>query len=177
MVDGAAARALGALARERWARATGERIAVALTGSRNDFAPDGAPWPRTVKPDFIDVDIAIARTLPLDEGQPEVREAEALFHDMIARAEHSIYIENQFLTCLAVANALAQRMHRRPELEVLMVAPHTPDTWLESHTMRNGRIRFLRTLQESGQSAAASACSVRRFVGPSTSPTPWCIPR
>jgi uncharacterized membrane protein YdjX (TVP38/TMEM64 family) len=31
-----------------------------------------------------------------------------------------------------------------------MVAPHTPDTWLESHTMRNGRIRFLRSLQESG---------------------------
>ncbi len=31
-----------------------------------------------------------------------------------------------------------------------MIAPHTPDTWLESHTMRNGRIRFWRTLQEAG---------------------------
>jgi phosphatidylserine/phosphatidylglycerophosphate/cardiolipin synthase-like enzyme/uncharacterized membrane protein YdjX (TVP38/TMEM64 family) len=141
MVDGDAARALGELARERWARATGERIAL---------APAGPAWPRPVPADFTDVDIAIARTLPADEDQPEVREVEALFHDMIARAERTIYIENQFLTCLAMAKALAQRMHEKPELEVVMVAPHTPDTWLESHTMRNGRIRFLRTLQESG---------------------------
>jgi|SoiMethySBSTD1v2_1073268.scaffolds.fasta_scaffold16579_9 phosphatidylserine/phosphatidylglycerophosphate/cardiolipin synthase-like enzyme/uncharacterized membrane protein YdjX (TVP38/TMEM64 family) len=146
MVDGAAARALGELARERWARATGARIGV---------EPTGSPWPRAVTPDFSDVDIAIARTLPVDEDQEEVREAEALFHDMIARAERTIYIENQFLTCLPIAKALAQRMHQKPELEVLMVAPHTPDTWLESHTMRNGRIRFLRTLQQSGVSNRA----------------------
>jgi phosphatidylserine/phosphatidylglycerophosphate/cardiolipin synthase-like enzyme/uncharacterized membrane protein YdjX (TVP38/TMEM64 family) len=150
MVDGAAAHVLGALARERWARATGEHVPLAPSGSRNDFAPDGAPWPRAVEPDFTDVDIAVARTLPVDEGQREVREAEALFYDMIARAERMIYIENQFLTCLPIAKALAQRMHQKPELEVVMVAPHTPDTWLESHTMRNGRIRFLRALQESG---------------------------
>ena len=31
----------------------------------------------------------------------EVREVEALFYDMIARAERTIYIENQFLTCTA----------------------------------------------------------------------------
>jgi len=141
MVDGAAARALGALARERWARATGEHVPP---------APSGSPWPREVEPDFTDVEIAIARTLPVDEDQEEVREVEALFYDMIARAERMIYIENQFLTCLPIAKALAQRMHQKPELEVVMVAPHTPDTWLESHTMRNGRIRFLRALQESG---------------------------
>jgi len=69
---------------------------------------------------------------------------------MIASAEHTIYIENQFLTCSGIAKALVKRLKEKPALEVVMIAPHTPDTWLESHTMRNGRIRFLRTLQEAG---------------------------
>ena len=141
MVDSEAALALGELARERWSRATDESIPL---------APQGAPWPAPVAPDFADVEVAISRTLPADDDQPEVREAERLFHDMIATAERAIYIENQFLTCVPIADALVKRMRERPELVVLMVAPHTPDTWLESHTMRNGRIRFLRTLREAG---------------------------
>ena len=58
-----------------------------------------------------------------------------------------------------------------------MVAPHTPDTWLESHTMRNGRIRFLRTLQEAGVGRSRPPVYARRCARPSASPTPWCIPR
>src|ERR1044072_6566820 len=139
-VDGAAARALADIAHARWARVSGERIPV---------QPEGSPWPEGT-PDFTDAEIAIARTLPEYEDQQEVREVEALFCDMIARAEHAIYIENQFLTCTVIAKALVKRLKQRPELEVVMIAPHTPDTWLESHTMRNGRIRFWRTLQEAG---------------------------
>ena len=140
VVDGAAARALAGIAHDRWARVTGERIPV---------RPEGAPWP-DVTPDFTGSEIAIARTLPEYEDQQEVREVEALFCDMIAKAEHAIYIENQFLTCAGIAKALVKRLKEKPALEVLMIAPHTPDTWLESHTMRNGRIRFWRTLQQAG---------------------------
>ncbi len=140
VVDGPAARALAEIARERWARATGERIPL---------RPTGSPWPQ-VAPDFTGVNIAIARTLPEHEDQREVREVETLFGDMIAAAERMIYIENQFLTCAAMANALARRLREKPALEAVIVAPHTPDTWLESHTMRNGRIRFLHTLQAAG---------------------------
>ena len=140
VVDGAAAQALGALARERWARATGEVSAV---------APHGAPWP-DIAPDFTAVEVAIARTLPVHGDQGEVREVEALFHDMIGAAERSIYIENQYLTCTKVAHALCRRMRERPALEAVIVAPHTPDTWLESHTMRNGRIRFRRIIEAAG---------------------------
>ena len=71
---------------------------------------------------------------------------------MIASAEREIYIENQFLTCTAVAKALAQRLRANPHLQVLLVAPHTPENWFEYHTMRNGRIQFLRALQEPGVS-------------------------
>ena len=96
------------------------------------------------------MDCAIARTLPEHGGRAEVREVEALFADMIGSAERTIYIENQFLTCVPIAKALAKRLTDKPELEAVLIAPHTPDTWLESHTMRNGRIRFRRILEEAG---------------------------
>ena len=142
-VDGDAARALAELVHERWQRATGEHIPLKPA--------DDGPWP-DVAPDFRETAVAIARTLPACNGQEEVREVEALFADMIASAEREIYIENQFLTCTAVAKALAQRLRANPHLQVLLVAPHTPENWFEYHTMRNGRIQFLRALQEPGVS-------------------------
>jgi len=141
MVDGEAARALAELARERWQRAGGEYVAV---------EPAGAPWPESVAPDFTGAQIAIARTLPIYEEEKQVREVEALFYDMIARAKRTIYIENQFFTCAAIAQALARQLQAEPQLEVLMVAPHRHESWLESHVMRSGRIRFRRILKESG---------------------------
>jgi phospholipase D1/2 len=143
VADGKAAQVLAGLARERWARATGEASVI---------APHGAPWP-DIAADFTDVEVAIARTLPLYGDQGEVREVEALFHDMIGTAERSIYIENQYLTCGKVAQTLCRRMREQPALEAVIVAPHTPGSWLESHTMRNGRIRFRRTIEAAGLGA------------------------
>jgi phospholipase D1/2 len=143
VVDGNAARALAELARERWARATGERVPCEQIGS---------PWPHDVAPDLSNASIAIARTLPAHGDLPEVREVETLFHDMIATAERSLYIENQFLTSAPIAEALARRMVEQQELEAVIVAPHTPTGWLEAHTMRNGRIRFMRILRNAGVS-------------------------
>ena len=71
---------------------------------------------------------------------------------MIASAEREIYIENQFLTSTAMAKALAQRLRANADLQALLVAPHTPENWFEYHTMRNGRIQFLRALGEPGVS-------------------------
>ena len=142
MVDGPAAQALATLARERWARGACERP--------RPIAPAGDPWPDHVRPDFTDVDVAIARTDPGADGRADIREVAALFHDSIAAAERSIYIENQFLTCAAFAERLAQRMRERPYLETLIVAPQNHESWIEARTMRNGRIRFMRILQEAG---------------------------
>ena len=64
-------------------------------------------------PDFTDAEIAIARTLPEYEDQQEVREVEALFRDMIASAEHTIYIENQFLTCARHRQGAGEAAARR----------------------------------------------------------------
>lgn len=141
MVDGEAARALALLARARWCHAN---------GGEPEVRPEGQPWPESVEPDFTDVEVAIARTQPRYHREEEVREAEALFIASIARAERTIYIENQFMTSGVVASALAHRLRERPELEVLMVAPRSHDSFVERRTMRNGRIRFWRTVKAAG---------------------------
>jgi phospholipase D1/2 len=142
VVDGAAARALGGMARARWMCATGERVHLVRDA--------GDRWPDSVVPDFMNVDVGIARTQPRYDGQEEVREVERLFLDSIDAAERSIFIENQFLTCTKFAERLAQRMRERPELEALLIAPQHHASWLEARTMRNGRIRFRRTLEDAG---------------------------
>ncbi len=142
LVDGAAAKALGDLVRERW------RQARCAEPERPAAASDC--WPASVTPDFTDVEIGIARTIPGCNGRSEVREVERLFIDMIDSAERTIYVENQFMTSEAIARRLAQRMRKKRGLEAVLVAPDTPETWIESHTMRNGRIRFRNILEEAG---------------------------
>ncbi|HYR65323.1 MAG TPA: phospholipase D-like domain-containing protein, partial [Reyranella sp.] len=141
MVDGEAAHALASLARWRWCRANGGKPSV---------EPVGDPWPEKVAADFTDVEVAIARTQPRYDGADGAYEVETLFLDSIDHAERSIYIENQFLTCPVIAARLARRLRQRSELEVVIVAPRSHDSWLERRTMRNGRIRFWRTLSEAG---------------------------
>lgn len=139
VVDGAASRALAELARERWMRGACERTPP--------VRPTGDPWPSRVKPDFGEIDVGIARTLPASEETQEVREVEALFFDAIDRASRTIYIENQFLTADRLAHHLAKRMQQQPELEVLLVAPKAHDSWLEAHIMRAGRVRFMEIIK------------------------------
>jgi len=142
LLDGGAARALAQLARARWECAANETIPLLESG--------GDPWPDHVAPDFTDLNICIARTQPKFETQEQVREIERLYFDSIAAAERSIYIENQFLSCIPVAEALARRLHERPTLELLIVTPATHASWIEARTMRNGRIRFAQVLREAG---------------------------
>jgi phospholipase D1/2 len=140
VIDGNAAGALSELLRSRWACATMEDVAAVKC--------DNDPWPDGVRPDFVDTDIGIARTEPRFDGREEAREVERLFFDMIDAAERSIYIENQFLTVLPIAEHLARRLRERPELEALIVSPQTPVSWLEEQSMRGGRARFAASLNE-----------------------------
>ncbi len=142
VVDGEAAGALGELLRDRWACAAYENVRAVTT--------EGDPWPDHVTPDFTDVEIGIARTQPRYEGQTDIREVQRLFLDSIDAAERSIYIENQYLTVAAIAERLARRLRDRPDLELLIVAPQSHDSWLEAHSMRAGRIAFTRTVKEAG---------------------------
>lgn len=141
MVDGAAAQALSQIAEARWRRVTGEETPVLHCNEQD-------PWPAAVRPDFRDVAVGISRTCPVMDDGREVREVERLFLDAIDAAEQSIYIENQFFTSTLVAERLAKRMREVPHLQVLLVGPQTYESWVEARTMRNGRIRFMRTFAE-----------------------------
>ena len=93
MVEGEPARALDELVRERWQRATGERVAPPparrppLTAGRMASSSGSGPCRS-----------AIARTRPACGEQAAAREIEALYLSAIGAARRCIYIENQYLT-------------------------------------------------------------------------------
>jgi phospholipase D1/2 len=140
LVDGDAAHALADLARARWQSAAREVIPPAEAG--------GDPWPEHVRPDFVDAEAGIARTQPLFERLEAVHEVQQLFCDSIGAAENTIYIENQFLSSIPLAAALARRLRERPQLEVVIITPASHTSWLEASSMRNGRVRFMQELQQ-----------------------------
>ncbi len=142
MVDGAAAAALGELARARWLQATGHAVAPFIAG-----APDHL-WPQHTAPDITDVDIAIARTEPRFDGRPGVEEIRRLHLDAIAAARRWLFFENQYFTSATIADALAQRLREAEGPEVVLVSPRTEGGWLEEVTMGVLRARLHRRLRE-----------------------------
>lgn len=138
-LDGEAAAALGELARERWHRATG-RIAA-------PHRPGEGLWPAGVKPDFIDVEVGIARTAPPYNGEAGVQEVKQLYLDGIAAARRSIYIENQYFTSPAIGDAIAERLREPDGPEVVLVSRRNASGWLEQNTMYVQRARLLRRLR------------------------------
>lgn len=122
-IGGDAAAALGEVARERWHRATGQRLAPPT--------PAGDPWPPELDPDVTDTDVAVARTYPAWKGFTAVREIERLYLDLIAAAQTTIYLENQYLSAERVVAALAERLAEPDGPEIVMVLPHGSHGWLE----------------------------------------------
>lgn len=137
-VDGDAARALGVLARERWAAAGGGELPTPNTGED--------PWPPTLMPQFHNVSVAIARTRGGYEKRPEVRENERLFLDLIRSASRFIYAENQYFASRVVAEAIAERLKEQDGPEFVLVNPDTANGWLEEEVMGAARAELLRSL-------------------------------
>jgi phospholipase D1/2 len=138
-VDGEAAAALGELVRERWQRATGRRIGMARQPRRD-------PWPQALVPDLENVAVAISRTQPAYNGAREIREVEALYLDAIAAAQSALYIEAQYFTSTAIAEALERRLAEPGGPEILLILPRDGAGWLERTTMTVLRARLLRRL-------------------------------
>ncbi|HET7268450.1 MAG TPA: phospholipase D-like domain-containing protein [Oleiagrimonas sp.] len=139
IVDDAAARTIGDIARERWEDATGEHLQPVT-------ATDDA-WPDGLEPALRDVDIAVARTLPELDERAEVREIEALYLAGIRHARHTLYLESQYLAARRLAEALAQRLAEPDGPEVIIVLPECiDDSWLEHEAMDSARTRLLHML-------------------------------
>jgi phosphatidylserine/phosphatidylglycerophosphate/cardiolipin synthase-like enzyme/uncharacterized membrane protein YdjX (TVP38/TMEM64 family) len=139
-VDGEAARCLGELARERWRRATGQRLRP-VEGSASVW-PDGLPV------DLEGVGVGIARTVPATSlDRAGVREVERLHVDALRAARRWIYLENQYLTSSTVGDVLVERLDEREGPEVVLILPHGCSGWLEEATMGVLRARLLRRLR------------------------------
>ncbi|MGQ0749759.1 MAG: VTT domain-containing protein [Betaproteobacteria bacterium] len=137
-VDGEAARRLSEIARARWQRATGESLPP--------LSATGDPWPESMHPDLTDAHVGISRTMPKTDDHPEVREVEALYLDLIARAKSAIYIENQYFTAKSVGDALAARLAEKNGPEIVLVLRLLSHGWLEEATMHVLRTRLIKAL-------------------------------
>ncbi|MEJ2165293.1 MAG: VTT domain-containing protein [Desulfobacterales bacterium] len=144
IVEGEAASALGVLFRDRWKFATGKDLPP--VDSHN------SAWPSLLEPDVTETRIGIVRTLPAFKDRQEVRETENLYCDAIAAAQESIYIENQYLTSVAVARALQQSLQQEKGPEIAIVLPRESSGWLEQSTMDAVRARILSRLEAADHS-------------------------
>jgi phospholipase D1/2 len=139
-VDGGAARALQSLVSHRWLRATGSPLPEPRAGRD--------PWPQELRPDFNDVNVAIARTVAESPGESAVVEVRRLYLDLIAAARHCIYLENQYLTCAELGDALAARLCDPGGPEIIVVVRPEGQGWLEAPTMGALRSALLHKLYE-----------------------------
>ncbi|HEX5377679.1 MAG TPA: phospholipase D-like domain-containing protein [Phenylobacterium sp.] len=136
MVDGAAAAALGDLARERWRKATDETLAPP-----EPVASD--PWPPHVPAHVTDVEIGVARTEPAWRGHLAVEEIRRLTHASILAARSTIYMETQYFTSPLVAEALATRLGEPDGPEVVLISTGHSPSWFDRFTMDRARSNML----------------------------------
>lgn len=140
MVDGAAARALGDLAAERWLHATGRHPHV-------PEMPQSDPWPSKVSPDATELPVGVSRTYPARDDAPVVSEIRALHADAIAAAQSSLYLENQYFSSGLIADAFASRLRDPEGPDIALVSRRTESGWLEEATMGVLRARLCRDLR------------------------------
>ncbi|MDB5757211.1 MAG: hypothetical protein JWM30_500, partial [Burkholderia sp.] len=134
-VDGAAAAALGELARARWTRATGKAPAPMMVAAHET-------WPADVTPDLVDVNVAISRTEPAFDGAAGVFEVRQLYLDAIASARRQLFFENQYFTSDTLSHALAARLRADDAPEIMVISPKNQSGWLEQATMGALRARI-----------------------------------
>lgn len=141
LVDGPAARALGGLARARWLAATGE-----WPDEPGPFeGPD--PWPAGIAPDLTDTKVAISRTAPARDGQPAIRENEALFLAGIGAARRLLYLENQYFASRRIGEALARRLAEPDGPEIVLVTGRQAPSFFDRAAMDPARDALIARLR------------------------------
>jgi phosphatidylserine/phosphatidylglycerophosphate/cardiolipin synthase-like enzyme len=153
VVQGDVARVLGDFARRRWRRATGDRLDAPRS---NDD-----PWPTGVEAAVEDLEVALVRTRPEHDGRDAMSHTLRFHERLFELAEDRIYVENQFLTSEAIADALAGALERDTSPETLLVTARENSGWLETAVMGGLRTTFCRRLHEADHRGRLRICSPR----------------
>ena len=140
ILQGPIARALGDMCRARWDVSGGGMLAPVEDG--------GDCWPDHVDPDFSDVSVGIALTVPEMAGQEPLHQIEALYVDLIAQTKRFFYAESQYFASRKVAEAIGRRLAEPDGPEFVIVHPVTAEGWLEPIAMDSARARLVEALHE-----------------------------
>jgi phosphatidylserine/phosphatidylglycerophosphate/cardiolipin synthase-like enzyme len=127
------------VARERWRIATGEFLSAAEHGA--DL------WPPDLVPDFTDIPVAIARTVPAWGDAPAVHEVAALTEDLLSTARRSIYIETQYFAAGKVRRVLEKSLTAAVGPEIVVIVRRASPGALERLVMGSNRDRLIRHLR------------------------------
>ncbi|MDF3607127.1 phospholipase D-like domain-containing protein [Paracoccus sp. DMF-8] len=139
VMTGSAAAALGELSRARWEHANDAPM-------DEEFKPGENRWPDSVRPDFTDIDVAIARTEPPERDAPAVGEIEFLYLDSIRAARDVIYLESQYFAADSITRAIHARLQEPDGPEVVVINPDAAQNVIEDQAMHITRSRMLRDL-------------------------------
>jgi phospholipase D1/2 len=145
VMDGPLVSVFAKLVRQRWNEAAGfaaEAISNSAAASKN--IPES--WP-SVAADFRNGYGAIARTLPQTNYQNGIREVHSMYIDLISSAKEWIYIENQYLTSIEIAEAIRHQLEKESRLKVLIISSYDPQGIFESEAMWASRIDFRRAAE------------------------------
>lgn len=140
MLEGPVAGALGDMCRTRWKVSGGEPLPPVTDA--------GDCWPEHVEPDFTDIEVGIAQTIPEMADQEPRYEIEELYVDLIARAERWFYAESQYFASRKVAEAIAKRLGEVDGPEFVIIHPATAEGWLEPVAMDSARARLVEALHQ-----------------------------
>ena len=141
ILEGPVAAALGELARQRW-QAAGGAVLAPVEGACDC-------WPDGLDAQFSDIAVAICRSRPEGDGKggAPVREIEATYLALIARARKYIYAESQYFASRRIAEAIAHRLEEPDGPEIVLVNPFKSQGWLEPVAMDTARARLYGALE------------------------------
>jgi phosphatidylserine/phosphatidylglycerophosphate/cardiolipin synthase-like enzyme len=128
------------MCRDRWQVSGGDSIAPVTQGADC--------WPPDVQPDFTDIAVGIARTMPEMADQQPAHEIEALYLDLIARTRRWFYAESQYFASRKVAEAIGKRLAEPDGPEFVIVHPTSAQGWLEPVAMDSARARLVEALRD-----------------------------
>lgn len=139
IVEGEAAGALAAIARQRWKAVTGEDVASGFI--------DSALWPDGLQAQFTNVSIAVSTIFPRWRGQVGCSQSFQMTVDAIAAARNSIYLEAQYFTSRRIGRVIAQSLAKPEGPEILVVVGLNSHGFIEHYVMGRNRDRLARRLK------------------------------